>query len=110
MPKIAGEPMETIAVRLPPAEAAALRERAHAAGIAHSALLRMAWRCRPEVDLEEREALRRTLDNLVRIGGNLNQLSHHCNQTHRSPTLDEILAIRDVLVPALEAVRGALQP
>lgn len=110
MPKIAGIPMTTIAVRLPPEEAQELRERAEMAGLAHSAFLRQAWRNRPALGPEERDALRRALDHLVRIGGNLNQLSKHCNQVQDAPTLTAIRDIQEALVPVLQAVRGVLHP
>jgi len=91
-----------VAARVPRAERAAWTEKAAAAGVSPSALLRMAMARTPTWTAPALAVERERSRQIARIGNNLNQLARWANT--RASALD---AIR--VIDALKAVERALR-
>ena len=102
-----------VAVRVTPAEHAALTAAAAQAGLSVGAYLRAMALGRPGPRAVrrpplEKEALARALGLLGRYGGNLNQLAHAANAAGAMPTAVELATMKKELREMRDALLQAL--
>ena len=102
-----------VAVRVTPAEHAALTAAAAQAGLSVGAYLRAMALGRPGPRAVrrpplEKEALARALGLLGRYGGNLNKLTHAANAVGAMPTAAELAAMKKELREMRDALLQAL--